>query len=199
MLRRLMYLLAAAATLAAPVAAQHTGDSPARPSPTAPKEAAQFAFLIGQWDLVVTPKVNSLAAKIHGSPKFLGTWKAWRIVDGFGVEDELRIVDRSGNPSSLTHALRVYSASGAKWLITGVDAYRGTQSSSSGTFVGGEMVINGQSTDAEGKPTLTRTRYFAITPTTFKYQQDRSSDNGRTWDEAVLKIEAKRTAAVAAR
>src|SRR4051812_9903839 len=104
---------------------QHGAGGSARPALTPAKEAGQFDFLIGQWELVVTPKVNSLAAKIHGSPKFLGTWKAWRAVDGFGVEDELRIMDRSGNPSSLSQALRVYSANERKWIITGIDAYRG--------------------------------------------------------------------------
>src|SRR4051812_21554394 len=87
--------------------AQHGATGSARPALTPAREAGQFDFLIGQWDLVVTPKANSLAAKIHGSPTFLGMWKAWRAVDGFGVEDELRIMDRSGNPSSLSHALRV--------------------------------------------------------------------------------------------
>lgn len=184
---------------AAPAAAQHAGGSAARPSPTAPKEAVQFAFLVGQWDLVVTPKVNSLAARIHGSPKLLGTWKAWRMLDGYGVEDELRIVDGSGNPSALAHAMRLYSVADAKWIISGMDAYRGAQSSSSGSFSNGTMLINGQGTDAEGKPYVTRTRYFDITPTSFKFQQDRSSDAGRTWDEGTLKISAKRTSATTAR
>src|ERR1041384_7768017 len=66
--------------------AQHSASSSARPALTPAKEASQFDFLIGQWELVVTPKVNSLAAKIHGAPTFVGTWKAWRAVDGFGVE-----------------------------------------------------------------------------------------------------------------
>lgn len=199
MLRRLPLALVASLVLSAPGVAQHAGGSAARPSPTAPKEAEQFAFLIGQWDVTVTPKVAGLAAKIHGAPKLLGTWKAWRIVDGFGVEDELRIVDGSGNPNALSHALRLYSVSDAKWVITGVDAYRGKLSSSTGAFANNQMVVNGQGTDAEGKAYLTRTRFYDITPTAFKFQQDRSTDNGRTWDEGVLKIAAKRTAAAAAR
>jgi hypothetical protein len=178
---------------------QHGAGGSARPALTPAKEAGQFDFLIGQWELVVTPKVNSLAAKIHGSPKFLGTWKAWRAVDGFGVEDELRIMDRSGNPSSLSQALRVYSANERKWIITGIDAYRGRASSSSGEWKGNEMVLMGQGTDEEGKPYQTRTRYYDIGSGAFKYQQDRSSDGGKTWDEGALKIAAKRVAAAAQR
>jgi hypothetical protein len=179
--------------------AQHSAAGSARPALAPAREAGQFDFLIGQWELVVTPKVNSLAAKIHGSPKFLGTWKAWHAVDGFGVEDELRIMDRSGNPSSLSQALRVYSANERKWIITGIDAYRGRASSSSGEWKGNEMVLMGQGTDEEGKPYQTRTRYYDIGAGAFKYQQDRSSDGGKTWDEGALKIAAKRVAAAAQR
>lgn len=179
--------------------AQHGSSGSARPALSPAKEASQFDFLIGQWELVVTPKVNSIAAKIHGAPTFLGTWKAWRAVDGFGVEDELRITDRSGNPSALTQVLRVYSPNERRWIITGIDAYRGRASSSTGDWKGSEMVIVGQGTDEEGKAYQTRTRYFDITPASFKYQQDRSSDGGKTWDEATLKIAAKRVAATAPR
>src|SRR6478672_2646123 len=113
-------------------------------------EAKQFDFLIGQWELVVSPKISTLAAKIHGAPRLLGTWKAWRAFDGFGVEDELRIVDGSGNPSSLTHALRVYNADEKRWIVTGVDAYRGKASQSSGEWKNGQLVVIGQGVDGEG-------------------------------------------------
>lgn len=199
MTRRLAITVACTLLLSGRAAAQHSGGATARPSPTAPREASQFAFLIGQWDLKVMPKVNSVAARIHGSPKLLGTWKAWRMVDGFGIEDELRIVDGSGNPSALSHSLRLYSVADAKWLITGVDAYRGRVSSSAGSWSGAQMIINGTGTDAEGKSFLTRTRFYEITAKSFKYQQDRSSDNGSTWDEGAVRIEAKRTSASAAR
>ena len=180
-------------------AAQHASSGSSRPALTPAKEASQFDFLIGQWELVVTPKVNSLAAKIHGAPTFVGTWKAWRALDGFGVEDETRIVDRSGNPSALGEALRVYSATERRWVMTSIDAYRGKASSATGEWRGAEMVITGQSVDEEGRPLQTRTRFFDITPTSFKYQQDRSSDGGKTWDEGILKIAAKRVAAAAPR
>lgn len=179
--------------------AQHGAGGSARPALTPAKEASQFDFLIGQWELTVTPKATTLAAKIHGVQKLIGTWKAWRAMDGFGLEDELRISDRSGNPLSLTHALRVYSPNESKWVIAGVDAYRGRASSSTAEWKNNEMVVTGQGTDEEGKPYITRTRYHDVTPSAFKYQQDRSFDNGKTWDEATLKVDAKRIAAAAPR
>lgn len=198
---RRLFQIATAVVIALPttLVAQHGTASSARPALTPAKEASQFDFLIGQWELVVTAKVNSLAAKIHGAPTFLGTWKAWRAVDGFGVEDELRIMDRSGNPNTLAQTLRVYSTNDHRWVVTGIDAYRGRTSASTGDWQSGQMVITGQGTDEEGKAYQTRTRYFDITTTAFKFQQDRSLDGGKTWDEGTLKIAAKRVAAVAPR
>lgn len=180
-------------------AAQHDGGGAPRAASTAPREASQFAFLIGQWELTVMPKVSTLAARIHGAPKLRGTWKAWRAFDGFGIEDELRIADRSGNPNSLNHALRLFDAAQGRWTQSMLDVYRARLTSSTAEWKGNEMISQSQGTDAEGKPVLQRARFFDITPTSFTYQNDRSSDGGRTWETGVLRIEAKRVAAVAPR
>jgi hypothetical protein len=182
----------------ATVFAQH-GAAPAAPPTTAPAEARQFDFLIGQWELEVKPKTSGLAAMIHGAPKLIGSWKAWRGFDGFGIEDELRIVDASGNPMSLNRALRVYDRNQSRWTVVGLDVYRARVSNSSAHWQDGEMWLDGNGLDAEGKPYLSRTRYLAITPDAFRMQQDRSVDNGQSWDEATLVIEAKRVAATAPR
>ncbi len=186
---------------AAPLLAQHGGGgaAPARPSTTAPKEAEQLQFLVGQWELTVMPKVNSLAATIHGQPKLLGTWKAWRAFDGFGIEDELRIVDGSGNPNALSHSMRVYDAAQGRWTQTTVDVYRGRFTSATGQFANGEYTVRSAGRDAEGKPYVQRVRFYDITRDSFKYQADRSEDGERTWQTAVLRIEAKRVAAAAPR
>lgn len=195
----LTFLLALTTAPWLAVRAQHGAASAPRVMSVAPAEAAQFAFLIGQWSVTVKPKATTLATKIHGVPKLTGTWKAWRALDGFGIEDELRIVDGSGNPNNLTHTLRLYDAAQGKWTQTGFDVYRGRITSATGTWANGAMELRSDGRDAEGKPYVQRTRIYDITPTSFKYQADRSSDNGQTWDTAVLKMEARRTAATAPR
>ena len=61
--------------------AQHgAGTSPAPVS--APAEARQHDFLVGQWELVVKVPPAGLAQRIHGVPRLVGTWKAWRAFDG---------------------------------------------------------------------------------------------------------------------
>jgi len=193
-------MLVLCGSLLAPAAAvaQHAGGT-APPSTTAPREAAQFDFLVGQWELVVRPKAAGLAARIHGAPRLLGTWKAWRAFDGWGIEDEMRIVDGSGNPMSLSHALRVFDAGTQKWTQTLLDVYRARFTTATAERRDGQMQITGRGTDQEGRPVITRVRFYDISPDSFKQQTDRSSDNGRTWDDAVLRIEATRVAATAPR
>ena len=196
---RVLFPVLLALTGAFPLAAiaQH-GDGDLSAS-TAPPEARQFDFLIGQWELEVKPKVGGLAAMIHGAPKLVGTWKAWRGFDGFGIEDELRVSDASGNPRSLNHALRAWDRAQKRWNVVGLDVYRSRVSESSAQWQGGEMRVTGAGVDAEGKSYQSRTRYFEIAADHFRMQQDRSYDNGQTWDEATLTIDAKRTAASATR
>ncbi len=184
---------------ARPARAQHGGG--AEPLATRPPaDATQFDFLVGQWDLTVMPQVSGLAGMIHGAPKMKGMWKAWRTLDGWGIEDEMRIVDESGNARALTHFLRVYDAAGRGWKVAAADAYRGTIAVSSAKWTGAAMesTSGAPATDADGKTYTTRARITDITPAAFRYVQERSYDGGAKW-EATLKIDAKRTAAVAPR
>jgi hypothetical protein len=194
-----LHLLFLSLVLTFPLAAvaQH-GDDAATPS-SAPAEARQFDFLLGQWQLDVRPKVSGLAAMIHGAPRLVGTWKAERSADGLGIDDEMRIVDASGNPISLTRAHRIYSGSEGQWKISGQDVTHARNSEATAKWLGGEMHVEGHSADAGSDPSSTRTRYFDISADSFRMRQDRSSDNGQTWDEGTLTIDAKRVAATATR
>ena len=183
--------------LARPLRAQHDGRGGAAALANAPaSEVAQFAFLVGQWELKVRPKVNALAARIHGAPKFLGSWKGWRIMDGYAVEDELRIMDRSGNPSALFHSVRQWIPTDRRWKVTGHDAYGARVSSATATWDGQVLLVTG-STD--GTQSVTRTRFSAITATSFHWEQDRSDDGGKSWNEKALVIDARRVSATASR
>lgn len=164
-----------------------------------PAEAAQFAFLVGQWEIVAEPYVAGLAARIHGSPKFPGTWKAWPGLDGWGIEDEVRLTDASGNPAAFTHTVRAYDANAARWNLSALDVYRARLSTATGVWRNGEMHVESRGTDVEGRAFVSRGRFHAISPNAFRFVQDRSFDDGATWTEGFLKIEAKRVAATASR
>ena len=191
--------LLVAVLLPAPLRAQHAGGGAAGGTSTVPKEAEQFAFLVGQWEVTVMPKVSSLVATLHGQPKLLGVWKAWRAFDGFGVEDELRVIDASGNPNALSHSMRIYDATLGKWTQTSLDVYRGRFTTANGSWAQDALSLRSVGRDAEGRAFVQRSRFYDITPTSFKYDADRSNDGERTWEKGVVRIEAKRVAARAAR
>jgi len=182
---------------AVPAVAQHGHGAPA--SYSAPAEGAQYDFLVGQWEIVAEPYVAGLAARIHGMPKFPGTWKVWRGLDGWGIEDELRLTDESGNPQAFTQCVRVYDAQARHWTLSSVDVYRAKFQTATAEWRDGEMHQSARGTDLEGRAYVSRTRFYAITPASFRFQQDRSYDDGKTWTEGIMKIEAKRVAAAAAR
>lgn len=191
-------LVLLAALVPTAVLSQH--GSPATASTAAPAEppaeAGQFDFLLGDWEIELTPKVSSLAAALHGTPRLLGTWKASRALDGFGVLDEVRLLDEGGNPVALTQTTRVYDRRAAQWKISALDVYRANFTRASGQWdaSAGELRTEGHGTSGDGRPYNSRSRFTAISPDSFTMMQDRSYDSGETWEEAAITIVAKRLA-----
>lgn len=172
--------------LLAPLAA--VAQSPA----AAPAPAGGFDFLLGDWSVEVQVKVSGLAAWIHGAPRLVGTLKARRTTQG--IEDELAIVDASGNPRGNNRTLRRYDAAAGRWSISNADAYHAREGRAQAWQDGSEMRVEGSYTE-DGKTTLTRSRYYAIGTDRFRFRQDRSHDQGASWDENVFAFDARRTAA----
>ena len=196
MLVRTMFVVLAALISSAVAEAQHGGSPPSNRA--APAQASEFYFLVGQWELVVKPAATGLAQRVHGVPKLVGVWKAWRALDGWGIEDDLRVTDASGNPVGLSHAVRYYDSSSKSWKISTLDVYRGVFTPGTAQWREGQMVTASRGTDADGKPYLSRSRYSGISRDAFRFVQERSLDNGKTWKEN-LTMEAKRVAASASR
>lgn len=155
-------------------------------------EFHQFDFLLGQWQVKGEVKVGGLIALIHGTPKLAGSWKAWHALDSNRIEDELRLTDTSGNPLSSVHFTRIFSRGENCWKITGIDVLDGHAQSSTGHWQDGEMVIIGSGADHEGKRYQSRTHFNAINSTDFRMVQDRSYDEGKTWETAYVTLDASR-------
>ncbi len=192
-------LLALAILIPGHAAAQHGAGGAGPALQSAPREAAQFDFLLGQWELVATPRATSLAARIHGVPKLSGTWKAWRALDGWGVEDEMKLIDASGNLRVFVHTVRVYSASSRRWSGNTLDVGRASFTVANAEWRTGQMLVTASGTDPDGRSYVSRTRFHDIARDSFRVQQDRSYDGGKSWTAGVLKIEARRVSATAAR
>jgi hypothetical protein len=155
-------------------------------------EARQFDFLIGQWQVSGEVKTSGLVALIHGRPKLVGSWKAWRVVDGHGIEDELTLTDASGNPASAVHFTRTFSREESCWKITARDTNTGGLRPATARWQGDEMLVMGSGTSPEGKHFRSRTHYVAITPVSFRMVQDRSYDEGKTWEAAAVTLDVHR-------
>jgi hypothetical protein len=194
-MRFTMALMTLALAIAPSAAMAQHGTTVAAPPSSPPREASQYDFMIGDWELKVEVPPPSFAARIHGVPKLVGTWKVRRALDGWGIEDDLHVTDMAGNPSSFAHAMRYYDRTSRKWIISSLEVYRGRYSTATGEWRGREMISTSTSKDAEGKTYMLRTRLYDITPSGFRFQQDRSEDNGKSWKEGTLKIEAHRAGA----
>lgn len=170
--------------------AQH-GGAAANLSVSAPREVSQLDFLVGDWELDVKVPATTFAAKIHGMPRLVGTWRVRKALDGWGLEDDMKITDVAGNPKSLVHAVRYFDRATRRWAISGLDVYRGKFSTSTAEWRSGELHVSGSGRDSDGKTHLIRTRVYDISPKAFKFKQDRSGDQGKTWKEAIS-MEARR-------
>jgi hypothetical protein len=170
--------------------AQH-GD-PASLIVSPPEQARQYDFMIGEWALTARPKLGVLARLAHGEIVLTGTWKVRPAMNGWGVQDELQLIDDSGNPSVLVAATRFYDARKSHWMTTSLDVYRGRQTLSTARRVGTGMQGETHSQNDDSKQTLTRATISPVDENHFVFRQDRSYDDGQTWDEAALVIEASR-------
>lgn len=196
---RHLSLIVAIALSPLALGAQHGFGAASSIETRAPREASQYDFLVGEWTLAITPKVSGLVARIHGVPRLHGSWKGSRALDGWGEEDELRIVDESGNPIAYTHFVRIYDPAARHWSVFAIDVYRQRVTTSIAQWQGNEMVTIADGTDPEGKPYRSRTHVTDISPTGFRYTQDISHDGGATWDEGHLVMQAKRVTGTASR
>jgi hypothetical protein len=194
---RILSLLFATALAPSALLAQHEAGADPSSAARPPREATQYDFLVGEWTLAITPKVSGLVARLHGVPRVRGSWKGTRALDGWGVEDELRIVDESGNPIAYTHFVRIYDPRARHWIVTAIDVRRQLVTTYAAQLQGKEMLSTSEGIDPAGKPYRSRTHITDISATGFHFSQDISHDGGATWDEGHLVMDARRAGASA--
>ncbi|AVP96404.1 hypothetical protein C7S18_03990 [Ahniella affigens] len=188
-----MMVLVATTLVSWPAQSQHQTTPAATAASATPTH--EFDFLVGDWTLTVHPRINALAAMIHGAPELLGTWHAERAFAGQGLEDELRITDASGNPAGWVRTLRIYDQSSRKWKQASVDVQRVVTNLGNAEWRNQEMWQISERRNLDGTVHQIRLRFHDIQKDQFSVQQDRSEDGGKTWDEAVLTMTATRAGA----
>ena len=143
--------------LLAPVAAL------AQSAPPPPPEAAQFDFWIGDWDA-------SWGEDLHGANRITKRW------------DLVVVEEFDGKPGMALegHSVSVYDANAKQWKQTWVDN-QGGYLDFTGGFADGKMTLS-RSLQKDGRTIHQRMVWYDITPDTFKWNWERSLDNGENWD-----------------
>lgn len=146
------------------------------------KPDKDFDYLLGDWEFT---------AQNQDYPEFRGRWTAVRLADG-QILDEYRVLDDKGETGYVTTTLRNYNQVAQRWELVGADAGGGLLDFGTARRVGDEMHIEQRFGVAEGKPALWRIRYYNIQADRFSWIADRSRDDGKTWVQAYMKLEARR-------
>jgi len=160
-----------------------------KPNPQAPQQLRLFDFLVGKWECEVRIKNQNT-----GEAALKAIWTGRYILDGFVIADEYRMVDADGNLVMLGMNYRSYDTRSHSWKMKWLDAMNSTWLNLGPEELGGvESAGNSISLKAQYKPNeLHRIRFFDISEAHFTWRVDISTDGGKTWNDAVMIIEARR-------
>ncbi len=151
-----------------------------------PPEATQFDYLVGDWTFTGVWKLP------NGERQGVGTWKARKALDGFGVVDEWRVLDRQGGSTVIFGTTyRIYSPAKGHWDMRFLNVFNATWHEQFAEWRDGEMHLWWTGEDQRGKFQM-RVRYYDITENNFRWRADRSYDGGVTWIENWLTMEVTR-------
>lgn len=153
-----------------------------------PVQAAEFDFLIGEWDAQTTRYAPD------GGIAFEHTalWRACHLHDKRIVLDDYVAYGPDGTAIGSFATLRTYCEDTSQWEMTFVVAQQKILLTSFvGQKVGNEMHLRAAGRDLEGKPVEARVRFYNIANDRFEWEQELSVDGGSTWQRDVL-IHARR-------
>ena len=169
-------ILGAAAGAAALLAGAQIKSAQATAKAPTPGKPGDFNFLTGEWRI----KHRQLKPGAKDWDLFDGEATCWTILGGVGSVEELRIPSR--NFSGM--GLRLLDVTTHVWWDYWVNAKSGvlTTPGQSGSFENGAGIFIADDVD-NGKPIKARGIWDQITPTSCRWSQAISRDEGRTWEE----------------
>jgi len=80
--------------------------------PDAPSELAQFAFLLGTWDLEIWNR-----AADGSEQRLTGSWIGRYVLDGYAIADEARSFDERGALMGMGITYRSFQRSTGRWVM----------------------------------------------------------------------------------
>lgn len=135
--------------------------------PCSTKEASEFNFWIGDWDLTWKDKDGNLLK---------GTNSIKKVLDGCVIEEDFAAEDSGFKGKSIS----VYSPRAEKWLQTWVDNNGGYLNFEGGK-AGDKMILSRSFTDKNGNNLQTRMVFKNIQKDNFDWSWERSTDGGESW------------------
>jgi len=138
-----------------------------------------FDFFHGRWHA----KNRRLVKWLQGSQEwetFESTNDVKPLRAGLGLVDEISFA--AWKPGLAGVALHLFNPGTKKWTLHWADNRTGElQSPVSGAFAGGVGIFEGTDT-LDARPILVRNVWKDITPTSLRWEQSFSADQGRTWE-----------------
>lgn len=176
-----LLLAVSAAAHQAPVAGFGT------PSPDAPPETAQFAFLVGEWSC--TTRNLAPGGKLRPGPD--ATWTGYYILDGWAIQDDWVSTGRDGKPFHGTNIRSFNPETGRwdnRWLPSGTLRWKHYEAEK----VGETMVMTGgEGVDGKGRVYVDRNTFYGITDEAWRWRKDRSFDGKKSWIGGVALIDCR--------
>ena len=148
--------------------------TPRAPAPTG--RPGDFDFLTGEWTIKHRQWKNKKWDLFTGEATVVG------ILGGIASIEELRIPER--NFSGM--GLRLLDVNRKLWADFWVNSQSGVLGSEPawGSFTNGVGTWDGDDVDGSGKPLIIRGCWDKITPTSCRWYQASSKDDGKSWQES---------------
>jgi len=148
------------------------------PHPDLAAELQTFGQFVGSWDLLVTfYDADGTTREVPGEWHF--AWVlAGRAVQDVWIAPSRAYEPRDGDPEQEWGAsLRFYDPALGAWQSTWVGPVRTVVRAFTAREAGDEIVLSGSFEPG----TLTRWAFSEITPTTFRWRNEESRDDGASW------------------
>jgi len=158
-----------------------------QPSPDAPAELDQFAFIVGDWACSTKFLTADGETYNEGTADWIGVY----ILGGWAVQDYWVGHGPQGQEFHGTN-IRSFDRETGKWNNRWLPAGTLRWKYYASEMVGDTMVMTGgEGSDARGD-FIDRNTFYEIGPDSWRWRKDRSYDGGQTWTEGIGYIEAKR-------
>lgn len=167
-----------------------------QPHPEAPDELSQFAFLIGHWQCDMTYTQADWKTVSQGR----ATWTAYYIQDGMAIMDDFRGGFYDG---FLATTIRAYNRQTQQWNGYWLDSRSGSWSrplEGHPTDDGMLLRTSTQARSPEGEVIDVDLQYqfYEVRGDTFRWRQNASLDQGKTWRRDTMQLHCQRQSGPAA-